>query len=64
MYVAEKTHIVPNLQPYSWYKRFVVEGALQYGLPADYITRIEAMPAIEDPDRNRDAQNRAIPCKP
>jgi hypothetical protein len=52
------------LRPYSWYKRFVVEGARQHGLPADYIAGIEALPAAEDPDQNRDVENRATPCNP
>src|SRR5882762_8602678 len=30
MYGAEETHIDPALRPYSWYKRFVVEGARQH----------------------------------
>jgi gamma-glutamylcyclotransferase len=60
MYVAENSRIDPALRPYSWYKRFVVEGARQHALPPDYIARIEAVPAAEDPDVNRDAVNRRI----
>jgi hypothetical protein len=63
MYVADENRIDNTLSPYSWYKRFVVEGARQHNLPADYIARIEAMPAIEDPDARRDARNRAIQCQ-
>jgi gamma-glutamylcyclotransferase len=62
MYVAEKPHIQEELCPYTWYKRFVIEGARQHGLPADYVARIEAMPAVEDPDRARVAENRTIKC--
>jgi len=61
-YVAEQSHIQAELLPYCWYKCFVVEGARQSGLPPDYIAQIEAMPATEDPDRQRDARNRAIMC--
>lgn len=39
-------------------------NARQHGLPADYIALIEAVPAKEDPNQDRDAQNRAIPCNP
>ena len=60
MYVAEETHIVPDLKPYTWYKYFVLEGARQHGLPAEYVMQIEVMPADEDPDRARDAENRDI----
>jgi hypothetical protein len=60
MYMADENSIDNTLSPYSWYKRFVVEGARQHNLPADYIARIEAIPAIEDPDARRDIRNRAI----
>jgi gamma-glutamylcyclotransferase len=60
MYVAAVSHINPDLRPYSRYKSFVVEGAHEHGLPADYIASIDAMPADEDLDIARDACNRAI----
>lgn len=41
------------LQPFTWYKALVVAGALEHGLPADYIDRLQAVPAIEDPDTRR-----------
>jgi hypothetical protein len=63
MYVACENCIDNTLSPYSWYKLFVVEGARQHGLPADYIARIEAIPASDDPDGGRDARNRAIKCQ-
>ncbi len=62
-YVADQAHIVADLPPYSWYTRFVIEGALQHGLPTDYIARIEAVPDTDDPDKKRDAENRAIKCE-
>lgn len=63
MYIADKTHVVSTLQPYSWYKRFVIEGAKQHDLPADYIATIAAMPDMEDPDTDRDTENRHIKCE-
>jgi hypothetical protein len=51
-----------GLRPYSWYKRFLVEGARAHGLPADYIATLEAIEASEDPDRDRDRRRRAITC--
>jgi gamma-glutamylcyclotransferase len=60
IYFAEASYIQSALLPYTWYKRFVVEGAKQHSLPTDYIARIEAMPATEDPDRARDSENRRI----
>jgi gamma-glutamylcyclotransferase len=62
MYAAEGGHIDPTLRPYSWYKRFVVEGARQHALPRDYVARIEAVPAEKDRNRSRDAENRRIVC--
>jgi hypothetical protein len=62
MYIAEENSIDDALRPYSWYQRFVVEGARQHNLPADYIAQIETMPATDDPNTTRDARNRAIPC--
>jgi hypothetical protein len=61
-YVADAAYIEPDLPPYSWYTRFVIEGARQHDLPADYIAEIEAVPDTEDPDKKRDAENRAIQC--
>jgi gamma-glutamylcyclotransferase len=64
MYKAAATHICNYLVPYSWYKRFVVEGARHHGVPDDYIALIEAMPDIEDTNRERDARNRIILSAP
>ena len=62
MYAAEASHIDPMLRTYSWYSRLVVEGARQHALPPQYVARLEAIPATEDPDRGRDAANRRIVC--
>lgn len=62
MYVASDTHKNSDLRPYSWYLRFVLEGARQHNLPSYYITMIEAVEATEDLDRDRDASNREIQC--
>jgi hypothetical protein len=62
MYTAEGSHIDPTLRPYSWYKRFVVEGARQHNLPAEHIAAIEANKVIEDPNTERYDRNRQIAC--
>ena len=62
IYKADEDVINPNLRPYSWYKRFVIEGARQHNLPEEYINQINQFQATEDPDRSRDAENRAIDC--
>lgn len=43
----------PAMKPFTWYRRHVVEGARQARLPTEYIARIEAWPAVEDPDIQR-----------
>lgn len=50
-YQATKTD--PKLKPFTWYKALAAFGAKEHGLPADYIAQIEAVPAVEDPDRER-----------
>jgi gamma-glutamylcyclotransferase (GGCT)/AIG2-like uncharacterized protein YtfP len=62
MYVAEPQAIGQSLSPYSWYKRFVVEGARQHNLSGEYIQALEAVVALEDPNPSRDARNRRIQC--
>ncbi|WHI46932.1 gamma-glutamylcyclotransferase family protein [Microbulbifer sp. VAAF005] len=54
------TNTDPSLQPYSWYLYHVIYGAKEIGVPADYLKKLEATKSIEDPDRERDARERAI----
>jgi hypothetical protein len=61
-YTAEASHIDTTLRPYSWYKRFVVDGAREHALPAGYIAQIDAVPAEEDRNRSRDAAKCRIAC--
>jgi len=60
LYVA--TAIDASLRPYRWYRRYVVEGALQHGLPADYVKMIARQPCIADPDGERAAANSDVAC--
>lgn len=50
------------LRPYTWYRRFLVEGARSHGLPQEYIGVLEAIEARDDPNRERDRQWRTIGC--
>jgi len=61
-YVAQSSHIEGMLRPYSWYKRFVMNGARQHNLPPQYVAQIDSIDAEEDQDRQRDAENRTIDC--
>ena len=58
MYYA--TDIDPSLRPYHWYKRHVLIGARENNLPAEYIEHIEAIEAIDDPDKQRCSREIAI----
>jgi gamma-glutamylcyclotransferase (GGCT)/AIG2-like uncharacterized protein YtfP len=62
IYRADRAAIDQTLRPYSWYKRFVIEGAIQHNLPENYINQINQFEVVEDSDRNRDGRNRAINC--
>jgi gamma-glutamylcyclotransferase len=55
-YVATASSIDDSLQPFSWYKAYVLEGARFHGLPAAYVGAIEQAAAIADlhPRRQRD----------
>jgi cation transport regulator ChaC len=58
-YYADKTAIAEGLSPYSWYKELVLNGAMEHGLPPEYIASlIEAVTTIKDPDVSRDKRNR------
>jgi gamma-glutamylcyclotransferase len=56
-YATHKDH---TLKPYHWYKAFVVHGAKENHLPAEYIAKLEAVESIDDPKPERQAQNEAI----
>jgi hypothetical protein len=58
-YYADKSAIVKDLSPYTWYKDLVLNGASEHGLPADYIAlSIKPVTATKDPDANREKRNR------
>jgi len=60
-YLAHPDHIDNHLKPYGWYRDLVIEGSREHGLQQDYVARrIEAVEAIEDLDRARDAEERAV----
>ena len=47
------TVIDEQLRPYDWYQRYVVEGAIEHGLPEYYLQELKAVGAMEDPDPER-----------
>jgi cation transport regulator ChaC len=50
----------PALLPYHWYRDFVIEGALEHGLPDEYVTWLRAFRSQPDPDRGRREENERI----
>lgn len=62
VYLARNPDPDPALRPYTWYKRFLVDGAIQHGLPEAYIQMLQAIEAIDDPDRERDRHERDLRC--
>ncbi len=52
-YLAQKSHIVSDHKPYHWYKNLVLLGAQYLQFPDTYISSIEVVESIEDPDRTR-----------
>lgn len=49
-------------QPYGWYKRFLVDGAREHGLPTSYIDLLDSIQATDDRSRTRDQKKRALKC--
>ncbi len=47
------TTINSKLKPYHWYKRHVLEGAIENGMPEDYIKSIQAVESVTDKDDAR-----------
>ncbi|HKL50634.1 MAG TPA: gamma-glutamylcyclotransferase family protein [Wenzhouxiangellaceae bacterium] len=50
----------PDLKPLDWYKRFVVHGAREHGLPDEYIARLARTADITDTDSSRRMRNLRI----
>jgi gamma-glutamylcyclotransferase (GGCT)/AIG2-like uncharacterized protein YtfP len=63
VYVSSAPDRDPALRPYTWYQRFLVEGAREHSLPADYIVALEGIDAVQDRHPRRDQQNRALECR-
>jgi gamma-glutamylcyclotransferase len=49
-----------SLRPYHWYRQYVLAGARENSLPAEYIKLIESIESIDDPDTSRAARAQAV----
>lgn len=56
-YIADSSYINESLRPYEWYKQFVIEGARYHSMPEEYISMLESIAAIPDPDSKRNMAN-------
>ncbi len=56
-YAIEIDH---SLIPYHWYKQHVLRGAIEHGLPVEYISKIESIESQEDPDQQRSHRELSI----
>lgn len=45
-YVAPET--APDPTPFGWYKRLIVDGAREHGLPAEYVAELAKLPERDD----------------
>jgi len=59
-YVAMDDYVDTTLQPYHWYKDLVLAGARYHAFPDAYVSGIEAINSIDDPNADRRSQHEAI----
>ena len=52
-YIAQESHIADDLKPYDWYKKLVILGARHMQFPDSYVSSIESVESMEDPDEVR-----------
>ena len=57
IYVARDDAIEDALKPFVWYHRFVIHGAVQHELPADYVQHLHTFETVADSDRERNRRN-------
>jgi gamma-glutamylcyclotransferase len=60
VYIAEESAMNNERLAFDWYKAFIVTGAQQNQLPADYIAELTALPCIVDKDEARQQRNLKI----
>ena len=46
--------------PFDWYHAYVLAGALEHGLPDEYLNALRLLTAVVDPDGNRRQRNLAL----
>jgi gamma-glutamylcyclotransferase len=59
-YRAQESHIDDDLMPYHWYKNLVVLGAKYLQLPEPYVSSLESIRSIDDPDPTRKVESEKL----
>lgn len=60
IYRASSTYINASLSPYHWYKNLVLAGACFHNFPPEYVSAIDSVVSVADPDTNRRQQNEEL----
>jgi gamma-glutamylcyclotransferase (GGCT)/AIG2-like uncharacterized protein YtfP len=63
VYMASRPSSDSALRPYTWYKRFLVEGAREHLPPHEYIAELLRIEAIQDTNEQRDREKRVLACR-
>ncbi|WP_449427205.1 gamma-glutamylcyclotransferase family protein [Rhodanobacter umsongensis] len=53
VYLASQSHVAENLEPYDWYKGFVLAGAHKHQFPPEYLQQIAAIASKPDINESR-----------
>jgi len=56
VYLASQSHITATLEPYHWYKGFVLAGAGRHQFPVEYVQQIAAVVSMPDHNGTRRAE--------
>ena len=54
-YVAGARYVDASRVPFDWYRDLVIAGAIEHGLPANYVDELMRVPVVSDPDAARAA---------
>ena len=60
VYIADSNSIDNTLLPYDLYKEFIISGAIQNKLPAEYILQLQSITCIRDHDEEKRTKNYSI----
>jgi AIG2-like family len=56
-YIARKEATDDAATPFAWYRDYIIAGAREHALTADYIASLEGVGTVDDPDPGRTRRN-------